>query len=439
MPLRNTPDSMPNLAQAILLMTQELRRHENPAPKAKKPDIFDGSDPQKLNSFILQCNLYFRNSTTHSAYSAFSDDSEKINFALSYLRGTALEYFEPSILDSDEISDWMDSWSAFSHALRTQFGPIDPTADAENGIDNLKMLDSQHIVKYNVKFNCLAIRTGWDDNALRHHYYSGLAERIKDIMSQQGKPETLEAMKTLAHAIDSRHWERLHEKSRSGNSAHNSENSDYSNFPTPPTPLTPLTPPKPNPTPSDFSDKPRKPLSSISDKLGKDGKLTAQERQYRFDNNLCMYCGGIGHIAKECPKSLAKAHAAQLKENSDPISDNSDSDSDISDSVSDISNNSDVSDDSDSENSDSNHSINSDSDISDSEDPNSNNSDSEISEISDSNSDIFGESDSGNSDSRYSDSGNSDSEHPENSDFENSEPENSDPDSDSDDSGSDSE
>ena len=50
-------DPSPNLAQAILLMTNELRRREDQLPthqaKAKEPDTFDGSDPKKLNNFIL--------------------------------------------------------------------------------------------------------------------------------------------------------------------------------------------------------------------------------------------------------------------------------------------------------------------------------------------------------------------------------------------------
>ena len=102
----------------------------------------------------------------------------------------ALEYFELTILDSEEVPDWMDDWSAFVRNLRTQFGPIDPTADAEDSIDNLKMQDNKHIIKYNVEFNHLTIRTGWDDGILQHCYYSGLAECIKDIMGQQGKPAT---------------------------------------------------------------------------------------------------------------------------------------------------------------------------------------------------------------------------------------------------------
>ena len=307
-------------------MTNELRRREDQPPthraKAKEPDTFDGSDPKKLNNFILLCNLYFRNNP------AYFDDESKVTFALSYLRGTALEYFEPSILDSDDTPDWMDDWSAFLRTLRVQFGPIDPTADAEDGIDNLKMQDNQHIVKYNVEFNRLAIRTGWDDGVLRHRYYSGLAERIKDVMGQHGKPSTLEAMKVLAHSIDSRYWERNREKSRSGkNKSEGNDKSDGKNKSDDKskTPASGSGNSNKNNNKPSGKNKPGKPAStsgssaSLSDKLGKDGKLTQQERQRRFDNNLCMFCGGVGHTAKDCNKATssaakAKARSAQAKE-----------------------------------------------------------------------------------------------------------------------------
>ena len=75
------------------------------------------------------------------------------------------------------------------------------------------MHDNQHIVKYNVKFNHLAICTGWDEGVLWHCYYSG--------------------------------------------------------------------------------------LTSIADKLGKDRKLTLQERQRCFDNNLV-------HVLWQPPATLQK-------------------------------------------------------------------------------------------------------------------------------------
>ena len=129
------------------------------------------------------------------------------------------------MLISNEPLAWEDDWSEFLRVLRSQFGPIDPIADAEDHIDNLKMKEGQRILKYNIEFTRLATQTGWDDSVLRHRYYSGWAERIKDIMGQQGKPSTLDAMRSLAHSIDARHWERIREKSRSGSDRPTNNNS----------------------------------------------------------------------------------------------------------------------------------------------------------------------------------------------------------------------
>jgi hypothetical protein len=85
------------------------------------------------------------------------------------------------------------------------------------------MQDNQCIIKHNVNFNRLVICTGWDDSVLHHCYYTGLAERVRDIMGQLEKPTTLETMKTLAHSIDPGHWERLQEKSCSGKNKSNNK------------------------------------------------------------------------------------------------------------------------------------------------------------------------------------------------------------------------
>ena len=323
--------STPSLAQAIMLMTAELRRQDSPpkstGSKVKEPDTFDGSDPKKLNNFILLCTLYFRNNF------AYSEDNSKIMFALTYLRGTALEFFEP-LLTSDADLPWENDWQEFVRILRAQFGPFDPTADAEDSIDNLKMKDNQQILKYNVEFNRLAVQTGWNNTVLRHRYYSGLAERIKDAISQLGKPSTLGDMKTLAHSIDARHWERIREKSRSDslktNPSDNKSDKRNSN-------ASDISDTSDNSDTSDTSDisdiydifdhtdqsqrtitsksKSESTANPIFDKLGKDGKLTPQERQHRFDNGLCMICGASGHITDDCPKSAAsraKARASTI-------------------------------------------------------------------------------------------------------------------------------
>ena len=109
-------DLTPNLAEAIVLMTTKLQQRGNinsaPSLKVKEPDTFDGTDPRKLNNFILLCNLYFQNNPT--CY----NDATKVTFALSYLRGLALEFFEPTLLDSDNTPEWLEDWSTFLDILK---------------------------------------------------------------------------------------------------------------------------------------------------------------------------------------------------------------------------------------------------------------------------------------------------------------------------------
>jgi len=78
----------------------------------------------------------------------------------------------------------MTSWPDFVEELKMNFGTIDPTGDAEEDLDHLCMRDNQRILKYNVKFNRLSARVDWGDSALRHRYYKGLPDCIKDVLSQ---------------------------------------------------------------------------------------------------------------------------------------------------------------------------------------------------------------------------------------------------------------
>ena len=54
-----------------------------------------------------------------------------------------------------------------------------------------------------------------------------------------------------------------------------------------------------------------KPTSTLALKLGKDGRLTQEERQCHMDNNLCLFFGKPSHIAKECLKATSAATKAR--------------------------------------------------------------------------------------------------------------------------------
>src|SRR5882724_10149854 len=54
-------------------------------PKLRETDPFDGSDSRKLCTFILQCKLNFRDRPD-----MFKTDTAKVNYMLSFLKGSAL-------------------------------------------------------------------------------------------------------------------------------------------------------------------------------------------------------------------------------------------------------------------------------------------------------------------------------------------------------------
>ena len=139
-----------------------------------------------------------------------------------------------------------------------------------------------------------------------------------------GKPHTLPDLRVLAQSIDVHYWECKSELNRqtfvtghttsiisaptssmmpsnsepTSDSESISESISDSGHPDPSSDL---------PDPHSFISK--NPEDSDSDaaepafKLGPDGKLSAVERQRRFDLDLCLVYGLAGHKVRDCPKS----------------------------------------------------------------------------------------------------------------------------------------
>jgi len=212
----------------------------------------------------------------------------------------------------------MDSWVHFIAELQSTFGPHDPIADAEHQLEHLWMKDAHRVTRYIVDFNWLASQVqDYGDGVLRHLFYSGLPDHLKDKIARVGKPLTLHGLRALCQEIDACYWERKDEIShmmktqstssptKPSNSRGNSSNSSQEKS-------------KAGNSSSSANSGSSKATSNqsssgsspdLTNKLGKDGKLTVDERKRHLDNNLCMFCGGTGHFADNCPKKTKKAKA----------------------------------------------------------------------------------------------------------------------------------
>ena len=96
-PLSTIPDF--NLQSLLLALSQQRAQSLQGKKRyrgVKEPDPFSGGSPDDLRAFIFQCQIYFR-----ACKGEFHEDTEKVFFAISYLRGVALDYFEPFINEPD--------------------------------------------------------------------------------------------------------------------------------------------------------------------------------------------------------------------------------------------------------------------------------------------------------------------------------------------------
>ncbi|KAG6326576.1 hypothetical protein ID866_12513 [Astraeus odoratus] len=101
--------------------------------KVHEPDTFNSTDPKKLCTFLVQCKLNFQDCPC-----IFCLNCSKVTFAQSYLKGMALEWFEPDLLSFSNLKDhplWMDDWKEFIIELQSIFSPYNLVADAENQLD----------------------------------------------------------------------------------------------------------------------------------------------------------------------------------------------------------------------------------------------------------------------------------------------------------------
>ena len=306
---------MSSLAAGISSLRQRPSAPRPEKVKVREPDTFDGSDPRKLRDFLVSCNLHFRD-RAH----VFSSDEKKILFILSYLKGAAINWFEPGLMDPTNSAHWMWDFPAFINELESNFGPHDPVGDAEKALTELTMKDNWKIVKYNVEFWKLASKLDWNESALCARYFRGLLLHLRtEVLRSGGKPSTLSALRLKAQDADEIYWMMKEETNAESKAppkkdhkpSHSNSNSNSSSAPKSNNP-----PHSENSSKSDAKNKNFKEKSNDSTKLGKNGKLTTEERDRRMKEGLCLYCGEKGHVAQDCPKSkAAKARATTVTSN----------------------------------------------------------------------------------------------------------------------------
>src|SRR5260221_1732653 len=132
----NSGEILQQLVQVLTLLgwappvSTPLAPSSTPATRIRSPDAFDGSNPDNLQSFLLQCQLTFNLYPQH-----YTSDSSKVFFVISYLKKSMLEWFEIGVMEIDPrlALAWHSHWPKFISEIHMHFGPSNLTRTAEIG------------------------------------------------------------------------------------------------------------------------------------------------------------------------------------------------------------------------------------------------------------------------------------------------------------------
>jgi hypothetical protein len=240
--------------------------------KARNPKPFDGEDPAQLHTFLIQVRLALA-----LRPSEHPDDKTKILYAISYLEGGALSWAHPLFSRTDP-PPYMSDFELFVEKLEQTFG--DPELLVSEQLRQLKQTRS--VSKYSVDFRRLANRVDWNTASLVSQFYSGLKYPIKLELAKVKRPEELEELIAMAISLDNLQQQQMAALNQM---------------------------PYGQPPKKDY--RPRALLATSSGQ-----RLTEQQREFRRKNNLCLYCGGEGHIIRNCPTrpkgSPRPAHVSEV-------------------------------------------------------------------------------------------------------------------------------
>lgn len=267
---------------------------QDPAPilvprrlKIATPDNYHG-DRDKLKAFLSQAELY-----AGFFPEQFNGDTDKVLWAVSFLRGQAFSWIESFMEDfmknknkDGKVTTNMGkgtqevflTWAGFKTSINRVFGDIDAGRTAERIIQNLRQRGSA--TTYTAEFQQYSNKTDWNDDALKAQYYRGLKDIVKDEIARSDRPRDLQAMVEQAIKIDNRNYERQMEK-RGHYAAgdHKRKGNNQKSYW-----------PQPMELDATFSKK----------------KPSKEEMDRRRDKKLCFECGLPGHMASSHRKGNKK-------------------------------------------------------------------------------------------------------------------------------------
>jgi len=272
-----------------------LQGTSNPTRGDKIPDPpkFSGTRDE-LDGFLAQLHLKL-----FSDESCFPTPSLRMAYTFNRLEGRAQEQVLPYVQNNQiNLTDTED----IIQILKNTFGDPDPAATACSKLYNLRQGKREFAVYY-AEFQSLVAKLSWDERARHDALWEGLSIKLHRQLLGQEMGLNYKQFVALCQELDVG-LQALHQRE----GKHNVSHAQRINQSQPRTQPSTVAPAIGGPEPMDLS------ASGAGH-----AKIYEQEKVARLREGHSLYCGLVGHMARNCPhKSRNPFRAASAHMEGDP-------------------------------------------------------------------------------------------------------------------------